>query len=477
MLLQHSFFYLLARGVPGLISLLAITVYTRLLAPEEYGHYALVIAGVGLANKFGYEWLRLGLLRFAPAMREQQDRLLATIAATFLALALTTGAIGAVALALTEPLSRWMIAAGVPLLWIQALFDLALERARSQLLPKRYGLMAMTRACLALALGVLLVLSGLGALGLLLALLVGMLVALFRPLTAEIRELRLRRFDPVLLSSLARYGGPLALTAALSFMIGSSDRFLISWLLNDAAVGRYAVAYDLTSASIGLVLMIVNLAAYPLVVRALEDHGVERARQQLTATSTALLAVSLPALVGLVVLARPMAGALLGAEFQAEAAVLIPLIAIAAVLRDLKAYYFDLAFQLGRNTVGQIWVSLAGAGVSVCLNLLLIPMFGLVGAASANISAYAIALILSWLLGRRVFALPRPTADSLKIAVGAVVMASVLWPLAGATGPLALVMQVTVGALVYAMVLYILNGADARFHVSRWLGRRRQGTL
>jgi O-antigen/teichoic acid export membrane protein len=409
-------------------------------------------------------------------MREQQDRLLATIAATFLGLVLITGAIGAVALALTDPQSRWLIAAGIPLLWIQALFDLELERARSQLLPKRYGLMALTRACLALAFGVLLVLVGFGALGLLLALMVGMLVALIQPLTVEVRHLRLRRFDPVLLSSLSRYGGPLALTAALSFIIGSSDRFLIGWLLDDAAVGRYAVAYDLTSASIGLLLMIVNLAAYPLVVRALEDHGLERARQQLVASSTALLAIGLPATIGLIVLARPLAGVLLGAEFEADAAMLIPLIAIAALLRDMKAFYFDLAFHLGRNTVVQIWVSLAAASVSIGLNLWLIPTFGLIGAASANISAYALALVLSWALGRRVFALPRPSIDSLKIVVAAVVMGGVVWALADATGPLAVVAQVTAGALVYAIMMCMLNVADARRHVMRLLGWRRQGT-
>ena len=41
-LLRHSFIYLFARGVPGVINFLAIAVYTRLLPPEEYGQYALV---------------------------------------------------------------------------------------------------------------------------------------------------------------------------------------------------------------------------------------------------------------------------------------------------------------------------------------------------------------------------------------------------------------------------------------------------
>jgi O-antigen/teichoic acid export membrane protein len=478
MLWRHSAHYLLARGLPGLISLLAIAVYTRLLAPEQYGHYALVIAGVGLANKLVFEWLRLGLLRFLPAMRERQDVLLATIRAAYLGLVAATGVAAAAALVVSDPLSRWLLAAGIPLLWIQALFDLELERARSQLRPKRYGLMAITRACLALALGVLLVLSGLGALGLLLALMVGMLIALIQPFAAEMRRLRLALYDRALLAKVAHYGGPLAVTAALSFIIGSSDRFLIGWLLNDAAVGQYAVAYDLTSFSIGLLLMIVNLAAYPLVLRAFEDHGLERARQQLVVSSTALLAIGLPATIGLIMLARPLAGVLLGAEFEADAALLIPLIAIAALLRDLKAYYFDLAFHLGRKTVGQIWVTLVGATVSIGLNLWWIPAFGLIGAACANISAYAIALVLSWLLGRRVFVLPWPSVDSLKIALAAIVMACVLWLLGGATGVMAVVSQVAAGALVYTSSMCILNAADARVYLIRALGRlRQQGTF
>ena len=230
----------------------------------------------------------------------------------------------------------------------------------------------------------------------------------------------------------------------------------------------------MTSFSIGLLLTIVNLAAYPLVLRAFEDHGLERARQQLVVSSTALLASGLPATIGLIMLARPLAGVLLGVEFEADAALLIPLIAIAALLRDLKAYYFDLAFHLGRKTVGQIWVTLVGAIVSIGLNLWWIPAFGLIGAACANISAYAIALILSWLLGRRVFALPRPSLDSLKIAIASLVMGGVLWSLTDPTGALAAVAQVTAGILVYASLIYILNAADARLHVMRLLGRRRR---
>jgi len=51
MLLRHSALYLLARGVPGIVNFLAVPIYTRVLSPDEYGRYALVIAGVGLVQR------------------------------------------------------------------------------------------------------------------------------------------------------------------------------------------------------------------------------------------------------------------------------------------------------------------------------------------------------------------------------------------------------------------------------------------
>ncbi len=472
MLWRHSASYLLARGLPGLLSLAAISVYTRLLGAGEYGRYALVIAGVGLCNKLFFEWLRLSLLRFRPGFRDRLDVFEATIAAALLAMVGATAVLGGIALlAGSELLPRSLLAAGIALLWIQTLFDLELERARSELLPKRYGLMAFARAALALALGVLFATQGLGALGLLLGLIAAMLIVLGKPLADRLRGLRLRAREWDLMVQFCRYGGPLAVTSALSFLIDSSDRFIIGWLLNDAAVGEYAVAYDLTSFSIGLLLTIVNLAAYPLVIRALQDHGAEHARGELAANLTALLAVGIPAAVGLAMLAKPIAKVLVGPAFQDAAVTLIPLIALAAVLRDLKAFHFDLAFQLGRNTVPQMSVTVVAIALNVGLNLWWIPVFGIVGAAYATIAAYAVALVLSAIAGLSVFRLPGLNGDGLKVTLAACGMALAVWQLNGFTGPAALAGQVLGGAVVYGLLVVLLDVAGLRVRMFASLGR------
>jgi O-antigen/teichoic acid export membrane protein len=472
MLWRHGLYYLAARGGPGLVSLLGIVVYTRLLTPEEYGRYALVIAGVGLANKLAFDWLRLALLRFLPALPEPRV-LFATIGAAFLSLLVLSALVGVGAVIVVDSGVRGLIGMGLGLLWVQALFELELERARSELAPKRYGLMAFTRAALGLALGAVLVAMGFGAAGPLLGLLAAMLVALVPPLLQILPGFRLALCDPRLMRRIAAYGAPLAVTGAFSFLIGNADRFLLGWLIDDAAVGRYAVVYDLASFSLGLLLMVINLAAYPLAVRALEERGVAAARTQLRANLGALLALGLPGTVGLMVLARPLGELILGAGFRDQTVLLIPLIALGALLRDLKVYYADVAFYLGRNTLSQMWVTIGACLLNVLLNLWWIPAFGIVGAAYASIVAYALALVLSAILGSRAFALPGPSFDSLKIVAAAAAMGAVLWPFASYTGIVALTGQIACGALTYALLIWLLDVGSVRAHLAHLADRLR----
>jgi len=84
MVLRYSLHYLIARGIPALVNFLAIAVYTRLLSPDAYGRYILVLAGVNIANLTVFQWLRLSLVRYLPAYQEQEGVLLGTIGRIYL---------------------------------------------------------------------------------------------------------------------------------------------------------------------------------------------------------------------------------------------------------------------------------------------------------------------------------------------------------------------------------------------------------
>jgi O-antigen/teichoic acid export membrane protein len=471
MLLRHSLLYLLARGLPGVIGFLTLAVYTRLLPPEQYGRYALVLAGVYLANATLFHWLRLGLLRFLPAQGDRPGPLLATLLAGYVAMAGLALALGLPA-ALLAPDAGWRALAliALPLLWAQAWHELNLNLAQSQLAPTRYGILALSKAVLALAGGTALILFGLGAAGPLLGLTLALVVPTLVFSRAAWRGIGPRP-APGLTRELLAYGLPLTVTFACNFVIGSSDRFLIAWFLGTDAAGTYAAGYDLGWIPIASLMMVVNLAGYALVIRALEGGGAAAAQAQLQQNGLLLLAVALPATLGAVILAPNLAPVVLGAPFRADGARLLPWIAPAALLAGAMLYYTNLAFQLGRRTLGQLWVTGAAALLNLGLNVVWIPRFGLLGAAWATLLAYGLGLALGWWLGRRAFPLPLPPVDALKPLAAAGIMGLVLWPCREWTGPLALAAQIGLGLGVYALALALLDLTFARGRLRRLLHR------
>lgn len=457
MLLRHCMLYLLARGLPGVINFLAIVIYTRLLFPEDYGRYALVVAGVGFFNVVFFGWLGLSLARFLPAHVKEPRPLLGTILVSYLGVVLFTGGLGfLIALLGSDCTWRKLIFLGVLLLWVQAWFELNLELFRSKLQPLRYGLTSGIKAVSALVLGAVLAFLGFGAYGPLIGLMAGMLLAGLGLNIREWQGIQPKFFRPIL-KQILRYGLPLTATFALSFVVNTSDRFLIAWFLGEGPAGVYAAAYDLGQQTLTLLMTVVNLAAYPLAVRALEQQGIGAAQQQLRQNAILLLTLAIPAAVGLAVLSPNVVGVLLGESFRKDATYILPWVALSVLLAGVRAYHFDLAFQLGRFTLGQVWVVGAAAFLNLVLNLWWIPFFGLRGAAYATFVAYFLALLLSVFLGRRVLQVPFPFYDGLKVTLASLLMGGILLFTLKYKGIYALVAQVGGGALVYTVLVGLLD--------------------
>jgi O-antigen/teichoic acid export membrane protein len=142
--------------------------------------------------------------------------------------------------------------------------------------------------------------------------------------------------------------------------------------------------------------------------------------------------------------------------------------ALSALIGSLK-YYFDLAFQLGRNTSAQVWVMGAAAAVNILLNLLWIPAYGTLGAAYSSLAAYLLALLMSFWLGSKSFPLPLFNKGTLKILAAATIMGLALWPTRSLVGPTALVIQILAGALVYGLALVMFDVGHSRRRVAKLL--------
>jgi O-antigen/teichoic acid export membrane protein len=328
------------------------------------------------------------------------------------------------------------------------------------------------RSSIAIALGAGLILAGAKAWGPIGGLLAGMLLAVATVFRGDWTALP-RGLDRAILAKVCRYGLPLSMTVALAVVISSSDRFLIAWLLGADAAGQYSAAVDFTSQTLTLLLVVVHMAIFPLAVQAWERGGSAAAQERMRGNALLLLALGVPCVVGMIILAPGITALVLGSKFRAAASGIIPLIAVGTFLAGFKAYHFDAAFQFAHRTLSQVWIVLAAAIVNIALNVALIPLLGINGAALASLLAYVVSIGLTVIIGRRHFVVPLPARASLPVLIAAAAMAALLLPLRHRAGAAAVAAQIIGGAALYGALLVAMNFLDLRDHLARWWRRTR----
>lgn len=469
--LKHAAIYLVARGLPGIFAFLAIPIFSRLLDPAGYGKYALLIATVGVLNALLFQWLRLALVRFLPAYKSEPQKLKATLLTTqWIIIAVAALVALAVSLIPHGPSPSFVMACW-GMLAIQAPYELVCEYSRAQIQPWRYMGLQVVRSFVATGLGMVLILVGFGWWGPVGGLALGMLLPTIYAYRTDWAD-SILKIDAEALRSVARYGLPLSLTVALAIVISSSDRFLIAAFLGERAAGLYSVAVDFTAQTLLMLMMVIYLAMFPLAVRAWEERGPEAAREEMRHNGSLLLAIGLPAAIGMCVLAPGFSNCFLGREFRSTAAAIIPLVAIGGFLSGLKACHFDMAFQFVHRTMLQVWIVLVAAVTNIILNLLFIRRFGIQGSAVASLLAYMLSIALTISFGRRYFALPIPWRATLQVSAGCAAMALLLIPWRSHVGALAVAAQLASAMTLYAVVLVGLNFLNLRTAVLEKLARR-----
>ena len=457
-LISSTFFYLISRIIPAGLAFLAIGVFTRLLSPEEYGVYALSLSLISLLSTGTNNWIYLSVVRLLPGEAEP-DRFQASVLVIYLSITalLLLGGVAYVLLFSESATERVIIGlSGLFLIvqgWMEINLHMLIARSQARLYTKLVIIRAIFSTCMGIALAVL----GWGPAGILLGSTLGMLIPSLWLTRHHWDNIHLRHSRMQDIDRIRRFGLPLSLSSMLDNVIFYSDRVLLGWLVGTGAVGVYAVGYDIADKALKSVMYSVGAATLPTAVRTLEQKGEAAARLQLEQNVIILVAMGLPTAAGLCLIAPNLAG-LVGREFHDEAVTLIPLIAIGTFLACLRSNYLDHAFHLGKRALPLTLVTAITAVMNVALNLLLIPYFGMVGAAYATVISFIIAVGAGFTLGRRVFRLPMPWLEFLKIAVAVAVMATAVLLLPELGGTIAaLALKISVGGVVYLTMAGLLK--------------------
>jgi O-antigen/teichoic acid export membrane protein len=276
------------------------------------------------------------------------------------------------------------------------------------------------------------------------------------------RQVRGGRFSPERANTYLTYGAALSGAFALEQMLAVSDRFFIAHFLGEEALASYAAGYGLAVRGLDLLFVWASTAIAPLLVARYESEGPDAARAMAKSSVCAMLAVSVPAAVGIAVVARPLAEVLVGPALATDAARIIPFVTAAGLAAGFMTHYLAEAFLLTRRTGLRVLLLAPAVVVNIGLNATLIPHFGVNGAIAATLIAYWLAAVLLYLGARRLIGLPFPLEAAARVLAAAGVMAGFVTLLPAIGGLPELLLKSACGALVYVIAAAAINAAGVR---------------
>ncbi|PID46256.1 MAG: hypothetical protein CSB47_04840 [Proteobacteria bacterium] len=457
MLFKNSSIYVLAKIVPGLMAFAALSVYTHLLTPQEYGVYTLIFSAALFFHSAFLNWLPVGTMRFWPGGIYSERAFITTLGVIYLRLAVPITVIAALIILLLGKDYVLPVLVGLLLLVGFAALMIGQQLQSAQMLPNRYAMLTVSYSVLSLSLGAACAYFGFGPIGVVVGVACGMLIPSVI-ISAKSWVLFDRTYyTPELTQKLLIYGTPLAASFFMDEIANLSDRYMLAWMVDKAEAGKYAVGYDLAGNSIMMVMNAINLAAYPMIVKLLDQKGQEAALEYFNTYVILLLGISIPAVVGLSLVGPDLVYLMIGEKYQESVVLVLPWIASALFFMGLGAFYFHLPFQLGNKNLGIFKIAIFVAIINLLLNVLLIPRMGMHGAAISTLLSFMIASVLGYFYGRKVFPIPLPMTDIAKIIIATLGMGVCLWFVKDLRGWHWLVLQMTIGLGSYGLVAYLLN--------------------
>ena len=457
MLFKNSGIYVLAKVVPGIMAFVALSIYTHLLTPQEYGVYTLLFSAALFLHSALFNWLPVGMMRFWPGGTYSDKAFISTLGILYLRLFVPVALVGIFLFWFFGEAYSTQISAGFLMLMSITVLMIAQQLQSAQMLPGRYALLTICYAIMALALGSAMAYFKFGPIGVILGTALGMLVPAVIISARNWALFDKSLYTPELTQKLLIYGTPLAASFFLDEIANLSDRYMLAWLVDEAEAGKYAVGYDLAGNTIMMIMNAINLAAYPMIVKLLDTKGKEAALEYFNTYVILLLSISIPAVVGLSLVGPGLATLVIGEDYQESVILVLPWVASAIFAMGLGAFYLHLPFQLGNKNSGIFKIGIYTALINLCLNFWLIPEMGMLGAAIATLLSFIISSALGIYFSRDVFPLPFPAKEVLKIVIAAIFMGLCLWLVKDYRGWLWLAGQMIIGLGSYGLATYLLN--------------------
>ena len=414
--------------IPRLVSAAIILVFARFLSPEEIGYYSLVIIIGEYLDAVFVRWIRVGYARLYYSFSQKGIGIDATVL-----LLMVPGLVFSVIFGFGYVIfSPDMGVKWAALLSLYVVSNFILQtglqflRVRGQSGP--YLIIEAGRSLFGFLLALLLTYALGPDYGLLL---IGTQTLTFAAaawlLWRMITEDRRKRFDRASMIEIARYSLPLLVTFGLAGTAIMLDRILLEWLMGPALLGIYAVSYQLARPIVDILFNAVNLVGFPKLVRAYENDGDIGAQKELYHKNVTMAILTMPVVAFMLVSSTIISDVILVKDYATFAPITIQIIVVATFLRGWTNFMINQIFLLRKTPIDTAYSIILGIAAIVAAGFLLIPHFGIYGAALSALIGAVVETAVAYALAMRRMRFRAFGVEIIKIAVACAFGGALIW--------------------------------------------------
>ena len=368
-----------------LLVLILVPLYTAALLPEQYGTVDLVAQTANILLPIFTLSVSEAALRFGLDAKTPERR--QTIYTTCLGVVIC--GLGIMA-AIFPILSRFEYLDGFSAIlyiyvWTAALKQLNATYTRSLEKVKLFALDGILTTLMMILLNILFLLKfKWGMTGYLLAIILSDLCSsVFLFAAAGLwRHVNPKRFQLSALKEMLRYCAPLVPTTLLWLITSISDRFIIVYFHGEAMNGINTVAYKIPT----IITTVFTMFSQAWNMSAIQENGSSGREDFYTTVFSLNQSFMYVMAAGILMINRPLTYIWVNPAYH-EAMLYSPILTMATVFTCFNVFLGSV-YIAEKRTKRSFITSLAAGVINIILNFLLIPRFGIYGAAGATFAAY-----------------------------------------------------------------------------------------
>jgi len=416
-LAKRSSLYFISNLLVVLAGAISLPLWTRLFTQEQYGLFALFNVTIGFMVVFSKFGMQHAALRFYSDVHNEKSPTdpktyfsTTVIGATCLSLIVT--ALVAVCAFLFFHGSRnqsflvLLIPAGAVVI-VRATTNVLMNILRAEQHALLHSILHAARRYGRLVAAVTMVLLlGIEVRNLYLGWLIsgGLLAALLTARLMRLRRLSFAAFSPSFFRQALVYSFPMIWLELSNSVLTLGDRYVLQYFMGPSAVGTYSVGYNAGSLAQSLLARPLRMAIVPMYLALWAKQGAGATTDFLGKALGYYSMLGIPLALTLCWY-RVDIVTLLASSRYVESAEVLPFVIVGLILHGGYGV-FAAGLYIHKKTKILMSSTLVAATVNIALNIVLIPRYGLLGAALSTLIAYALLAVTIYVRANRLVKVP-----------------------------------------------------------------------